>query len=386
MSDTSRPRTAASEAPPLVLRTRAGNPDRRAFILRCAQLGLSASTASLLLGCITKRTPPPTDEAAASAAGPLERELRIFNWSDYIGRTTVADFEREYGVRVSYDTYESNEELLAKLVAGGGGYDIICPTGYIVPLLVEGGMLQPLDHGVLSNWGNLLPLFADQGVDAGGRYAMPYQWGMTGVAYRTDLAATAPGSWGAFADPSLRGRLTMMDDGREVLGAMLRWRGESLNATEPALLEAARQDALAIKPNLRAYISAAVKGQLISGDIAVAQMYLNDARIARGEEARVAFTVPKEGSTLYADYLAIPRDAPNRRAAHAFLNYVLRADVGAAISNEGGGASPNGAALPLLTDPVPPPDAAMQARLEFQRDLGAATDLWDRMWTEVKAG
>jgi spermidine/putrescine transport system substrate-binding protein len=115
-------------------------------------------------------------------------------------------------------------------------------------------------------------------------------------------------------------------------------------------------------------------------------MYLNDARIARGEEARVAFTVPKEGSTLYADYLAIPRDAPNRRAAHAFLNYVLRADVGAAISNEGGGASPNGAALPLLTDPVPPPDAAMQARLEFQRDLGAATDLWDRMWTEVKAG
>lgn len=360
--------------------------DRREFLRRCAQLGLSASTASLLLGCITKRTPPPSDEAAASAAGPLERELRIFNWSDYIGRTTVADFEREFGVRVSYDTYESNEELLAKLVAGGGGYDIICPTGYIVPLLAEGGMLQPLDHGVLNNWGNLLPLFADQGVDAGGRYAMPYQWGMTGVAYRTDLVATPPESWAAFADVALRGRLTMLDDGREVLGAMLRWRGESLNAVEPALLEAARRDALAIKPNLRAYISAAVKGQLISGDIAAAQLYLSDARMARDEESRVAFAVPGEGSTLYADYFAIPRDAPNRRAAHAFLNYVLRAEVGAAISNEGGGASPNAAALPLLTDPVPPPDAALQARLEFQRDLGAATDLWDRMWTEVKAG
>ena len=179
MSDTSRPRTATSEAPPLVLRTRAGKLPRREFLRRCAQLGLSASTASLLLGCITKRTPPPSDEAAVSAAGPLERELRIFNWSDYIGHTTVADFEREFGVRVSYDTYESNEELLAKLVAGGGGYDIICPTGYLVPLLAEAGMLQPLDHGVLSNWNNLLPLFAAQGVDAGGRYAMPYQWGMT---------------------------------------------------------------------------------------------------------------------------------------------------------------------------------------------------------------
>jgi spermidine/putrescine-binding protein len=359
--------------------------DRRDFLRRCAQLGFSASTASLLLGCITKRTPPPTDEAAASAAGPLERELRIFNWSDYIGLTTVADFEREFGVRVSYDTYESNEELLAKLVAGGGGYDIICPTGYLVELLAQAGMLQPLDRAVLPNWGNLLPLFSGEDADAGGRYAMPYQWGMTGVAYRTDLMPP-PDSWGVFADVSVRGRLTMLDDGREVLGAMLRWRGHSINATEARLLEAARHDALAIKPNLRAYISAAVKGQLVSGDIAAAQLFLSDARLARSEEPRVAFSVPREGSTLYADYLAIPRDAPNRRAAHAFLNYVLRADVGAAISNEGGGASPNGAALPLLVDPVPPPDAALLERLEFQRDLGSATDLWDRMWTEVKAG
>ena len=359
---------------------------RREFLRRCAALGLSASTASLLLGCVTKRMPPPTDETAASAAGPLERELRIFNWSDYIGRTTVADFEREFGVRVSYDTFESNEELVAKLVAGGGGYDIICPTGYIVTLLAEGGMLQPLDHGVLSNWSNLLPLFVDQGVDPGGRYAMPYQWGISGVAYRSDLVEAPPESWGAFAEPALRGRATMLDDGREVLGAMLRWRGHSINATDPALLAEARRDALAIKPNLRAYISAAVKGQLISGDIAVAQLFLSDARMARDEEPRVAFTVPREGSTLYADYLAIPRDAPNRRAAHAFLNYVLRAEVGAAISNDAGGASPNGAALPLLLDPVPPPDAALMARLEVQRDLGAATDLWDRMWTEVKAG
>lgn len=359
---------------------------RREFLRRGAALGLSTSTASLLLGCVTKRTPPPTDETAASAAGPLERELRIFNWSDYIGRTTVADFSREFGVRVSYDTYESNEELVAKLVAGGGGYDIICPTGYIVTLLAEGGLLQPLDHAVLPNWSNLLPLFVDQGADPGGRYAMPYQWGISGVAYRTDLVASPPDTWAAFADPALRGRLTMMDDGREVLGAMLRWRGHSLNATDPVLLEGARRDALAIKPNLRAYISAAVKGQLISGDIAAAQIFLSDARMARSEEPRVAFTVPREGSTLYSDYLAIPRDAPNRRAAHAFLNYVLRAEVGAAISNDAGGASPNGAALPLLVDPVPPPDAALMARLEVQRDLGAATDLWDRMWTEVKAG
>jgi len=360
--------------------------NRREFLTRCARAGLSTATASLLASCITRRDTPPANEAARSAAGPLERELRIFNWSDYIAADTIARFEKEFGVRVTYDTYESNEEMVAKLVAGGDGYDIVSPSGYLVPVLVESGLLQPLDHAVLANWGNLLPLFANAEADRGGRYAMPYQWGTTGLAFRRDLVAVPPMSWGDLGSAALSGKVTMLDDGREVLGAMLKWRGHSVNSIDARELAAARRDALAVKPNLRAYLSATVKGQLISGDIVLAQLWSGDTRQAQLEEPRIEFVVPREGSQIFTDYLVVPRRAPNRRAAHAFLNYVLRPDVAAEIAEQTGYGPANGAAISRMAHPVEPPDADLLSRLEFQRDLGPATDLWDRLWTEVKAG
>ena len=165
---------------------------------------------------------------------------------------------------------------------------------------------------------------------------MPYQWGTTGLAFRTDLVAGVPASWGVLGDRAQRGRVTMLDDGREVFGAMLRWRGHSVNATDPRELERAKDDALAVKPNLRAYLSATVKGQLISGDIAIAQLWSGDTRQAQLEEPRIEYVVPAEGSLLFTDYLVVPRRAPNRRAAHAFLNYILRPEVAAAIAEQTG--------------------------------------------------
>jgi spermidine/putrescine transport system substrate-binding protein len=298
---------------------------------------------------------------------------------------TIPRFEREFNVRVTYDTYESNEEMIAKLVAGGDGYDIVGPSGYLVPVLAAGGLLRPLDHAVLTNWTNLLPVFVNAEKD-GGRYSMPYQWGVSGIAYRRDLVAKPPMSWALFADAGLRGRMTMLDEGAEVFGAMLKWRGNSWSATDPVQLERAKEDALAVKPNLRAYVSAPVKSQLISGDIAAAQLWSGDAGQAAVDELRIGFVVPTEGSEIFADHLAIPRRAPNPRAAHAFLNYILRPEVAAEIADQTGYGPANGAAVSLMKTPVPPPDAATMARLEFPRDAGPAKDLLDRLWTEVKAG
>lgn len=359
---------------------------RRHFIATCSQAGLSVAATSLLAACITKRDVPPPDEQPASAAGPLEKELRVFNWSDYVAPDTVPRFEREFGVRVTYDTYESNEEMIAKLVAGGDGYDVVGPTGYLVPVLAAGGLLRPLDHAVLPNWGNLLPVFvnAEQG---GGRYSMPYQWGITGVAYRRDLVATAPTSWAVFSDAALRDRMTMLDESGEVFGAMLKWRGRSWNTTDRALLRSAKQDAMTVKPFLRAYVSGSVKAQLVSGDIAVAQLWSGDTGQATADEPRVEFMVPAEGSQIFADHLAIPRRAPNPRAAHAFLNYVLRPEVAAEIAEQTGYGPANGAAVARMKTPVPPPDATTMQRLEFPRHLdGAVNDFLDRLWTEMKAG
>lgn len=351
--------------------------NRRAFV--------AVSGSALAAACVTPRRTPAVHEVAASAAGLLEPELRVFNWSDYIASNTIADFEREFHVRVVYDTYESNEEMVAKLVAGGDAYDIVAPSGYLIPVLVDGGMLQPFDFGVLGNWHNLVPLFAGAQGPRYGRYTMPYQWGTTGIAYRQDLVAHPPVGWETFVDPTLRERLTMLDDGREVLGAMLKWRGHSVNSTHRSELEHARDDAIAIKPNLRAYLSATVKAQLVSGDIAAAQLWSGDTHQAQREESRIAYVLPSEGSMIFTDYLAIPRRAPHRRAAHAFLNYVLRPEVGAAISDQTGYGSVNAASLAVMQHPTPPPAGDVLRRLEFERDLGAAADLWDRLWTEIKA-
>lgn len=350
---------------------------RREFIERASTIGLTASCMSAWVGACGRARQP-------SRADGLEPELNIYNWSDYIGPDTVRNFEREFGVRVTYDTYESNEEMAGKLIAGASGYDIVVPTGYLMPVLSAQGLLAPLDRSHLPNFSNVAPLSLDPAADPGNRYGVPWQWGLTGIAYRRDKVA-APDGWSVFTSGAASGRMTMLDDGREVLGAMLKHRGHSLNSTDPAQLEQARQDAIAAKKHLAAYVSAPVKGQLAAGDVWMAQLWNGDARQAAAENPNVAFALPREGSLIWTDYAVVLVNCPHPNSAHAFLNYVLRPDVGAAISDATGYGTPNQAAAALLRNPVPYPSAAELARLEYQVDLGPATELWDRLWTEVKA-
>jgi spermidine/putrescine transport system substrate-binding protein len=316
----------------------------------------------------------------------MESELRIYNWSDYIGDTTVADFEREFGVRVIYDTYESNEDLMARLQAGASGYDLIVPTGYAVRVLRELDLLEPIDRSVLTGWNNLDSRFVGQPFDPDNRYTVPWQWGSAGLAVRTDLVGAVPDSWSVFHDPAYRGKMTQLDDMRDVIGAWLKFRGHSLNSTDRAALEQARADALGAKPNLKSYVSAPVKSQLIAGDVWIAHLWNGDTAQARAAEPAIQYILPREGSMIYLDSLCIPRGARHRRAAHGFMDYVLRPEVAAGISRRTGYGSPNAAALALDSSLLPPPSDDELSRLEYQDDLGAATEEWDRIWTEIKAG
>ena len=349
---------------------------RRDFLRTTSRAALAAALGPPLAGCAGKLVPKPG----------LEPELNVYNWSDYIGYETVRDFEREFGVRVNYDTFESSEEMLGKLMAGASGYDLAVPVGYSVPVMRERGLLQPLDRSRLPNLGNLAPLFRDSPFNPGNRHGIPWQWGLTGIAYRRDLVE-APTSWRVFVDDGGKaaGRMTMLDDVREVLGAMLRLRGRSLNSTDPAELAEARSDAIAAKAHLAAFVSAGVKGPLVTGDVWIAQLWNGDARQAQAEEPNLAFTVPQEGSTIFADYMVLLAGAPHPNAAHAFLDYVLRPAVAAGISEATGFGTPCAAAQPLLANPVPYPTAEELGRLEYPQDLGEATGQWDRIWTEVKA-
>ena len=343
---------------------------------------LTAATAALLAACRRRPAAPP---AGSAELGPIEGKLNIYNWSDYIAPEVIPGFEREFGVAVTYDTYESSEEMVAKLLAGATGYDLVVPTTYAVAALRASDLLAPLSRRYLPNLPNLAPIFRGLAHDPTDAFTVPWQWGITGIAWRTDLIPAAPDSWGVFLDARNRSRMTMLDDERDVIGAFLRFRGHSLNSTDTAELEMARRDAVVAKANLKAYLSAPVKGQLIAGDVWLAQLWNGDAAQARKEQPALAWVLPREGSTLWIDSLVLPRSAPHPRAAHEFMNYVLRPEVGAAISAATGYGTPNRTALRLLASPVPYPTRNELARLEIQQDLGRASGLWDEVWTRIKS-
>ena len=197
--------------------------------------------------------------------------------------------------------------------------------------------------------------------------------------------ATPVDSWGVFHDEGLRGKMTQMDDVRDVVGSWLRFAGHSLNATDPAALEEAKHAALRAKPNLKSYVSAPVKAQLIAGDVWLAQLWSGDYAQAMQEEPALRYAVPREGSMIWTDYVVMPRRAPHPRAAHAFLEFVLRPEVAASISRVTRYGTPNQAAQALLDDPTPYPTDEELARLEYPLDLGEHLGLWDRIWTEIKS-
>lgn len=363
-----------------------GSLDRREFLRRALAAGIGATTAALLLQACGGDGGDGSRGAEADGTeipDRIEDRLAIYNWSDYVAEDTIPGFEEEYGVEVTYDTYESNEEMLAKLQAGAAGYDVVFPTGYIIEAMIGGGLLAPIRRELLTNWDNLSPIFLDPPFDPGNAHSVPYLWGVTGIAWRTDRVEAPPASWGVFHDARWDGKMTLLDDARDVIAAFLKLNGFSINSTLPAELEAAKRDAIEAGTHVRAYVSAPVKGQLVSGDVWIAQLWDGDTRQAAAEEPAVAFAMAGEGAPIYADAMVIPRSAPHKRAAHAFMDYVLRPDVAAAISDATGYGTANAAARP--SQPKPYPSADELARLEFARDLGEGTRLWDRIWTEIKA-
>ena len=216
--------------------------------------------------------------APASLSGA--RELNLYIWSNYIAPETLRRFEQRSGVRVNVDFYDSNEALLAKMQSGHVDYDLVCPSNYMVQILVAQGLLRPLDWSALPHAGNLDPRFLSQAHDPANRYSVPYFWGTTGIAYHKSKVGTVD-SWAALWDPRFRGRILMLDDAREAFGAALKWKGASVNTTDRGQLAMAQRLLIAQRPLVRAYNSASFEDVLLSGDVWLAQGW--NGQFAPGE-------------------------------------------------------------------------------------------------------
>ena len=327
--------------------------------------------------------------------GELAKELHIYNWSEYIDPQIYADFEEEFGVRVIEDTFANNEELLAKLQAGATGYDVIVPSDYMVEIMIEEGLLAELDRENIPNITNIDDEFADPPYDPGMVHCVPYQWGTTGIGYNSDYFDEEPDSWAYLFDPELAsenaGRMTLLNDARESFAAALKYLGYSLNTTNEQELTEARDLLMQQKRWVYAYDSEQYEDLLSADETVLAHGWSGDFFMIAEEDERIWYAIPKEGGVVWADNLCVPKTAPDKHTAEVFINYLLRPEVGAAISNYTWYASPNAAATEfidpdILDEPAIYPPPEVMDKLEWLQDVGDATPLYERMWTEVKAG
>jgi spermidine/putrescine-binding protein len=323
----------------------------------------------------------------------LAEELHVYNWSEYIDPEIYADFEAEFGIKVIEDTFSSNEDLLAKLQAGATGYDIIVPSDYMVTIMRELELLAPLNYANIPNFDNIDAVFLDPPYDPENEYCVPYQWGTTGIGYDTEFFDEEPDSWAYLFDPDLAsqyaGKISMLNDPREAFAAALKYLGYSLNSTDEAQLNEAKDLLLQQKQWVATYDSDGFEDLLAAGETQLAHAWSGDIFAAAEEAEQIWYIIPQEGGVIWTDNLCIPETAPSQYTAEVFINYLLRPEVGAKITNYTWFGSPNKASeefidAEILEEPAIYPPPEVMEKLEFIRDVGEATAIYDRMWTEIK--
>lgn len=320
-----------------------------------------------------------------------DRKLNIYIWTNYLPDDVLADFERRTGIDATVDTYDSNELVLEKLQSGMAGYDLVVPSDYMLRILAAEKLLLPLDRARLKGFANLEPRFLNREFDPENRHSVPYLWGTTGLGYDKAKAGGPLDSWSAVFDPRFQGRILMLDDPREAFGVALKLMGRSINETDPAVLRQAAERLKAQKRLVRTYNSSDFANLLAAGDVDLSHGWNGElAEVVAGDPKRFAYVVPKEGSTLWIDSLAIPAKARNVDEAYAFLDFVLEPEIAARIVNDVHYAGANRAALDRISpeirnDPSIYPPKEVLDRCELIQDLGETTRLIDELWTEIKA-
>ena len=347
-----------------------------------------------------------TIAVGAQAAGTVH----IYNWSDYIGETTLADFEKATGIKPVYDVFDSNETLEGKLLAGRTGYDVVVPSNHFLGKQIKAGAFQKLDKSQLPNYSNLDPVLLKrlEQNDPGNQYAVPYLWGTNGIGYNVEKVKAVLGidkidSWSVLFEPENIKKLhscgvAFLDSADEMMPTVLNYMGLNANSTNPKDYAKATDKLLAVRPYVTYFHSSKYIGDLANGDICVAIGFSGDIFQAkhRAEEAKkgvnIAYSIPKEGGALWFDMLAIPKDSSNVKEAHAFINYLLKPEVIAQVSDYVGYANPNPGSDKLMEqsirtdEAVYPPQAVLDKTYVSVELPPNIQRLMTRSWTKVKSG
>ncbi len=374
---------------------------RRGFMAAAGLMGGSAALAACggSSGATAAATAAPSADsgggASAAPAGDIEKELYVYNWSDYISPNNIEKFKQDFGVeKFQYDTFANNEELLAKLQAGAGGYDIAVPTAEYVPAMVEGGYLQKLDWSRIPNATYINAAFKGLAWDPNDEYQLPKNFGTTGVLYRGKMVEEPLTSWKEFFDLATgkySGKVVVVDSMGDVFVMPLKMLGKSLNSTDPADLEEARKILLELAPHVLALDSDTYQLKLASEEAAMALSWTGGMTELRADPATadVAYMVPSEGTLFWLDTWVMLKDGPNPNAAYAFLNFIHEPEVQAEETNYNGYGTPNDEAKKfidpeILADEAYFPSEAAMKNLEGAVDT-SSNEQRIEIWQEFKS-
>lgn len=331
-------------------------------------------------------------DSTAATGGGEEGPLHIYTWADYTNEELINAFVEETGIEVIVDIYDSNETMLAKMQAGGGdAYSVIYPSDYMVQEMIGLNLLTQLDQDRIEGIENIFDKWQDPVYDTGNTFSMPFAWGTTGLLYNREIISGTPEDWNYLWEnqSDLARRMTLLDDVRETMGAVLKSIGYSYNSTDEAELEEAYNRLLEIKPAIASFMSFGYEDALLGGDLAIVMAYSVDAIAATLEDERMEYLVPSSGSSVWTDTMVIPVGAPNVDAAYRWINFNLRPEIAQLNTETLFNATPNSVAYDNLsqelkdnTDLFPPQDVL--AKCEGIAPIGEdVTALYDEYWTRV---
>ena len=385
---------------------------RRAAVSRRGAAVLALGLISLLSACGGSKGPAGAgnDERAASGASDSGKVLNLYIWSDYLATNTLSDFEKQTGIKVNVSYFDTNETLETKLLAGSSGFDVVVPTASYFERQIKAGVYLTLDKSKLPNLKNMDPQLMERVAqhDPGNAHGVIYMWGTNGIGYNEkmvkELMPDAPlDSWRLVFDPAVASKIakcgiSVLDSPAEMMRVVLSYLGRDPNSQKPEDAAAAEDTLLKIRPYIRNINSSEYIEALANGDLCVAVGYNGDILQAR-DRARdankgvdIKYIVPKEGSILWFDMLAIPKDAPHPDAAYAYLNYIMDPKVTADISNFKRYANANAASAPYVLDSVkndpgiyPPPELRQKLAVQLA-DSPDQTRAITRLWQKFKTG
>ncbi len=316
--------------------------------------------------------------------------LHLYTWADYVSPDVVKKFEKQHGCKVVIDTFDSNESMFAKFKAGAGGYDVVVPTAYMIQVMQAQGMLALIDPAKVPNLANIDPAVLAKVQDAKMEHSVPYTLAYATIAVRKDKIKEAEPTWAMFDRPALAGRVTLLDDMRESIGAALKSLGYSINTRDEAQLAAARDVLIRWKKNIARFDNEGYKSGIDSAEFHLVHGYSGDLFQVQMENPKVEILIPKEGVTIGCDEMVIPKTAKQPALAHAFINFLLDADIAAENMEWMGYYCPNKPALAkvsaeFLKNPAITIPAELQAKCEVIEDLGADLAKYTKVWDEVKA-